>query len=564
MKWNCLLFVLASACWCGISRGASHNSEQSIASYERGGQRVADSSEVEVAVPSGLKLILCLGQSNMAGRGKMTEADRAVVPHAYKLNASNRWVQACSPYHFDKTVAGVGPVDEFVRRYLKDHPGESVGVVPCAVGGSSVTTWKVFRNGKKGKNLETALARAAAAATNGSYVAILWHQGETDAEKWSAARFRKEYVADVESVAQAVRKVTGEDVPFLAGEIGRWLRKDGDHAERVNPFTNLIPTKVPHSAVVSSEGLANQDPHHFTRESQLELGARYYAAWKDLAERPREPFVARWKGNRAAAVSFTFDDGLRDQYELAFPKFKELGLKGTFFLNGGSIDTQTPTRQGALRMTWAMVQEMSDAGMKMSNHGLNHLNHGRSPREAVEVDVASNDVLIATHTGKKPITFAYPNNARNREWSAAVVDPGRVGARTRQTSFGGKHTVESGRKLFQKAKADGAWLVLMTHAVRFGYDQWRDPAFFYTLLEEAAKDDELWIGTFAEVSIYERLREETRIEVEKRGGVGEWKVKVTPPKLDRELFKGKLDLVLPDGRIHSFDPFAGDFEGKCS
>lgn len=276
------------------------------------------------------------------------------------------------------------------------------------------------------------------------------------------------------------------------------------------------------------------------------------------------PYVARWKGNRAAAVSFTFDDGLRDQYELAFPKFKELGLKGTFFLNGGSIGTQTPTRQGALRMTWAMVQEMSDAGMEMSNHGLNHLNHGRSPREAVEVDVASNDVLIATHTGKKPITFAYPNNARNREWSAAVVDPGRVGARTRQTSFGGKHTVESGRKLFQKAKADGAWLVLMTHAVRFGYDQWRDPAFFYTLLEEAAKDDELWIGTFAEVSIYERLREETRIEVEKRGGVGEWKVKVTPPKLDRELFKGKLDLVLPDGRIHSFDPFAGDFEGKCS
>ena len=275
------------------------------------------------------------------------------------------------------------------------------------------------------------------------------------------------------------------------------------------------------------------------------------------------PYVARWPGNRAAAVSFTFDDGLRDQYELAFPKLKELGIKGTFFLNGGSIESQKPTRQGAPRMTWAMVKEMADAGMEMSNHGLYHLNHGRSPREAVAVDVASNDVLIATHTGKRPITFAYPNNARNREWSAAVVNPGRVGARTRQTSFGGKHTVESGRKLFQKAKADGAWLVLMTHAVRFGYDQWRDPAFFYTLLEEAAKDDELWIGTFAEVSIYERLREETRIEVkkevEKRGGGGEWKVKVTPPKLDRELFKGKLDLVLPDGRIHSFDPFAGDF-----
>ena len=166
-------FVCAQPNLPAESRQGSGN----IASYERGGPRVADPSEVEVTAPSNLKLVLCLGQSNMAGRGKMTDADRAVVPNAYKLNVSNRWVQARAPYHFDKTVAGVGPVDEFVKQYLKDHPGESVGVVPCAVGGSSVLSWKVFRDGKKGANLVTALDRAAAAATNGTYIAILWHQG---------------------------------------------------------------------------------------------------------------------------------------------------------------------------------------------------------------------------------------------------------------------------------------------------------------------------------------------------------------------------------------------------
>ncbi len=281
-------------------------------------------------------------------------------------------------------------------------------------------------------------------------------------------------------------------------------------------------------------------------------------ATQNLLEAADVPSVAQWKGNRKAAVSFTFDDGLRDQYELAFPRLKEYGIKGTFFLNGGPIETQKPTRQGAPRMTWAMVKEMSDAGMEMSNHGLNHVNHGRNPREVVEVDISSNDVLIARHTGKKPITFAYPNNARNREWSAAVVNPGRVGSRTFQKSFGGKHDLKSGRKLFTQAKERNEWLVLMTHAIKFGYDQWRNPENFYQLLKEAAADPDLWIATFAEVSIYKRLREETKVVCSptEKG----WKVTVTPPALDKDLFKGTLDLVLPNGRIQTFDPFAGDFE----
>lgn len=270
------------------------------------------------------------------------------------------------------------------------------------------------------------------------------------------------------------------------------------------------------------------------------------------------PYVAPWKGNRAAAVSFTFDDGIRDQYELAFPRLKEYGLKGTFFLNGGPIEKQTPTRQGAPRMTWEMVKEMSDAGMEMSNHGLNHANHGRNPRAVVEVDISSNDVLIARHTGKRPITFAYPNNARNREWSAQVVNPGRVGARTFQKSFGGKHDLASGRKLFRAAKENRSWLVLMTHAIKFGYDQWRNPEHFYALLKEVSEDEGLWVGTFAEVSIYQRLREETKVVCtpSEKG----WKVTVTPPALDPALFAGTLDLVLPDGRIIALNPYAGSFE----
>ena len=68
----------------------------------------------------------------------------------------------------------------------------------------------------------------------------------------------------------------------IAGEIGRWMRQDGDHAARINPGIGKIPSLLPRSAVVSSEGLANQDRHHFDREGQRILGGRYYDAFKSL------------------------------------------------------------------------------------------------------------------------------------------------------------------------------------------------------------------------------------------------------------------------------------------
>ena len=239
----------------------------------------ADPAEVPVDAPKNMKLILCIGQSNMAGRAKPTDEDRAAVANAYKLNRDNKWVVAKSPYHFDKKVAAVGLVDDFVKLYLKDHPGETVGVVPCAVGGSPLVTWTPAAKGRRGLNLRVALERAKAAKVNGKFIAILWHQGETDASKASAEQLSKYYPRDFKSMVEAVRAEIG-DVPVIAGEIGRWMRKDGDHAARINPVIDALPKTVPNCAVASSEGLKNQDAHHFDRTSQRILATRYYEAYK--------------------------------------------------------------------------------------------------------------------------------------------------------------------------------------------------------------------------------------------------------------------------------------------
>ena len=260
-------------------------SADDIARYEAVGELARDPAEKPVDAPKDMKLVLCMGQSNMAGRAKMSDADREVVPRAYKLDRDGRWVAAKAPYHFDKTVAAVGPVDEFVRRYLADHPGESIGVVPCAVGGSPFYSWNPPPKGeRKGVNYAKALERAKIAQANGKFIAILWHQGETDTAKGKDETVLNEsYPKDFARMMSELRKELGEgDVPVIAGEIGRWMRPDGDHAARINPGIGKIPSLLPKSAVVSSEGLANQDRHHFDREGQRILGGRYYDAFKSL------------------------------------------------------------------------------------------------------------------------------------------------------------------------------------------------------------------------------------------------------------------------------------------
>lgn len=250
-----------------------------IAKYESGGQLAADPTEVEVDAPKDMKLILCIGQSNMAGRGKLEDADREVVPGAYKLDRDGKWVAAKSPYHFDRQYAAVGPVDNFVREYLKDHPGETVGVVPCAVGGSPVRDW----DPKRGKHFARAMRRAKIARENGEFIAILWHQGETDAAKWKGpdSDASKAYPGKVKEIVEAFRAELG-DVPAVVGEIGHWLRPDGDHGAWINPAIRSIPEILPISAAAGAGGLKNQDRHHFDRESQIELGRRYYEAWKQI------------------------------------------------------------------------------------------------------------------------------------------------------------------------------------------------------------------------------------------------------------------------------------------
>ncbi|MEI7929044.1 MAG: sialate O-acetylesterase [Verrucomicrobiales bacterium] len=122
-----------------------------------------------------MKLFLLIGQSNMAGRGKVEPQDQVVNPKIFMLTKDLTWVPAKDPLHFDKPAAGVGLGSQFAREISKADPNASIGLIPCAVGGTSLDQWKAG-----GALYNEAVKRSKEAMKNGKLAGILWHQGEAD------------------------------------------------------------------------------------------------------------------------------------------------------------------------------------------------------------------------------------------------------------------------------------------------------------------------------------------------------------------------------------------------
>jgi len=226
--------------------------------------------------PADLQLFLLIGQSNMAGRGKITPADQQTNPRIFMLDQACAWVPAKDPVHFDKPkVAGVGLCSEFARCVAAKEPAAKIGLVPCAFGGTSLDQWK------PGSALYTnAVARMRIALKNGHLAGILWHQGEADSAAPKVAAYPTRFAA---MIAQFRKDLGAENVPVMVGELGRFRPVSA-------PFNAMLPqvaAVVPTCAIVSAEGLGHGgDSLHFDTDALHLFGKRYFEAYEHLTAQP--------------------------------------------------------------------------------------------------------------------------------------------------------------------------------------------------------------------------------------------------------------------------------------
>ncbi|HND53722.1 MAG TPA: sialate O-acetylesterase, partial [Pirellulaceae bacterium] len=159
---------------------------------------------VQLPPKSKFQLFLLVGQSNMAGRGAVEKQDKTPHPRVLMLNKAGKWAPAVDPLHFDKPAAGVGLGKTFGQLVADANPDATVGLIPCAVGGSPIDTWKpgAYYDATKSHPWDDALRRAKLALEAGELKGILWHQGESDSnEKLAPA-----YAAKLDDLIARLRK----------------------------------------------------------------------------------------------------------------------------------------------------------------------------------------------------------------------------------------------------------------------------------------------------------------------------------------------------------------------
>jgi hypothetical protein len=241
-----------------------------------------------------LDLFLLMGQSNMKGRGVMPDQPGR-DPHIVMMHLrDDQWYLARHPLHLvgdAKTFAGadnagVGPGLAFAEVLSGREPGARIGLIPCAVGGTSINLWV-----KGAKLYEEALCRARLALQSTAPVkarlrGVLWLQGEADANEKGMATYEAKLLKLVDDLRT---DLAIPDLPFIACTIGEFKPDaDGQKKAEMNQLFLSLPGKRPHTACVDARDLKGHigDGVHYDTESQTAIGRRFAAKYLELTVAP--------------------------------------------------------------------------------------------------------------------------------------------------------------------------------------------------------------------------------------------------------------------------------------
>ena len=197
----------------------------------------------------------------------------------------DQWYLARHPLHLTgeaKTFqghdnAGVGPGLVFAEVIAAANPKSAIGLVPCAVGGSSIKLWQ-----KGAKLYEESLRRAKLALQTTAPLkarirGVIWLQGEANANPEELPLHAERLRAMIEALRA---DLVLPELPFIACTVGEL--KPGPlltNLKAMNEIQLALPKNVPHTACVDARDLKTHigDAVHFDTAAQNEIGKRFAA-----------------------------------------------------------------------------------------------------------------------------------------------------------------------------------------------------------------------------------------------------------------------------------------------
>lgn len=281
------------------------------------------------------------------------------------------------------------------------------------------------------------------------------------------------------------------------------------------------------------------------------------ARYADAKAKHITGYIAQFDGDRPAAITYSFDDNLRDQYKLAVPMLNQIGFKGTFFvIPGDTADTVPEAEKKATQkrawgsITWTELREMSAQGHEIASHTWSHPNLLKLSPEEVSTQFSKSYNAIKAHIGKPPLTVAFPFNASNPAIRTEALKY-YVAFRAYQIGTGPKTTLPWLNEWADSLITEHQWGVVMTHAIAHGYAALSDPAILRRHFQYVkSRENEIWVDTFANISRYEVERNNTTLTLfQKRHTI----TCVLNSTLDPKVFDVPLTIVINVSGVHSIN-----------
>jgi hypothetical protein len=236
-------------------------------------------------------IIIQAGQSNAQGTSfGPTDAPYQPDERVWYMNEDDTFSLAAERVNGNEVQGNFAL--PFAREYLNAGrlaEGRKLLILRAAIGGTGFldNRWKLTDD--LYLHMMEMIRTALALNPENRLVALLWHQGETDAIY--NATYDQHY-GHLSTLLSTVRDTfAAPDLPFVAGDFVRHWEEDNQ--ERCTPVVDAIRAvcrDLTPAAFVESDGLQSNDQAlgtgdtiHFSRRAIYELGKRYFEAFTDIA-----------------------------------------------------------------------------------------------------------------------------------------------------------------------------------------------------------------------------------------------------------------------------------------
>lgn len=236
-------------------------------------------------------------------------------------------------------------------------------------------------------------------------------------------------------------------------------------------------------------------------------------SWCLTAQIPSTYQKGTWKDFKTAALTYTFDDNLANQYSAAQPLFDNYAYKMTFFSVTQSMNPN-----------WTNIKAAAAKGHEVGSHTVTHADLSTSNVSAQDTELKNSQATINSQiTSQKCVSVAYPNcnigdvATIQKYYIAGRICSGQVNSNN-PTDFyrlssvvcgsQGDNTSTALNNRATSAKSSNGWMVYLIHELNngSGYSPLQSSILSAHLDFVNTNKSDYWVGTFGDVAKYIKER----------------------------------------------------------